>query len=369
MSLSLELPSTPTPPPENYELEWDGPHCQSCASPLAPDQLVCKICGYYASLGIHVEIDSQWEQVATGGESVRPKPSLRQSLTRAIPLWGWKLMACNMAIIAAGIALGALLPEEAAGRTFVSVSIFLGGLVVAFLCHTICFVTASLTDTELGMLDMVIKPLKGWISTCSQLPRRLWLVMGASGGVNAALCATLFIGGIPFHMLLDWDFKQPPKQNLVEAIVAQAKQNTREEETDLAAAVQDFAGQPDIAAHSPAKEPQIQDESRVPIACLILGYNLDEKQQISRLLLAAEQQGQLVYCGTVWPRLEPNDERQLRDRFQQFASPQSFVSTSEQANWVEPRFTCRVTAAEVTKTGQLTQIEWDRLLGELNVPR
>lgn len=360
-SATLDLPST-----AGFG-SWDGPRCEMCETPLAPDQLVCRTCGYYASLGIHVEIDSKWEAVAGGEQDARPKETSLQTIHRVIPAWAWWLIALNIAIVAGCIALRLLLPPEELIRTYVSVSLFLVGLVTVVACHAACFVMASITDVDLGLADMVVKPLKGWARTFSQLPRRLWLVIGASGGTTSALGAALIVGGIPFHVLLDWNIKQPPKQNLMGAVMAQVQKVPEGEKKDLEEAVGDLVGKAggapmklDPAKTQPAKP-------RMNADCLIIGYNLDDRENISQLLLASDHKGRLVYCGHVRPRLEPEEERKLRDRLRDFPRSKSFVPTDKQAVWIQPRFTCRVTFEEVTEKGYLTKIEWDSLLSELKV--
>src|SRR5690606_30877887 len=122
------------------------------------------------------------------------------------------------------------------------VSMFVAGLVTVLVCHATCFVLATTTDVDLGLVDMVVKPLKGWIRTVRQLPQKLWLVLGGTGGVTSSLCAALIIGGIPFHVLLDWNIKQPPKQNLMGAVMAQAQNAPGGGKDNLEEAIGDLAG-------------------------------------------------------------------------------------------------------------------------------
>lgn len=339
-----------------------------CEAPANPEQLVCRTCGYYASLGIHVEIDSQWEAVAGGELEAQPKETPLETLHRVIPAWAWWLIALNVAIVVCCVTLRLTLPAEGMIRTYVSVSLFISGLVAVAACHATCFVMASISDVDLGIVDMVVKPLKGWIRTWSQLPRRLWLVMGASGGTTSALGAALLIGGIPFHVLLDWNFKQPPKQNLMGAVMAQAQKVPGGEEKSLEEAVEDFAGQAGDAPSAVDPTKGQPAKPRLKADCLIIGYNLDDRENISQLLLAVDHKGRLVYCGHVRPKLEPHQERELRNRLQEFPRSRSFVPTEKQAAWVQPRFTCRVTFEAMSKTGYLTKLEWDSLLSELKVP-
>jgi hypothetical protein len=339
-----------------------------CEAPANPEQLVCKACGYYASLGIHVEIDSQWETVADGEQEARPKETTLQTLHRVIPAWAWWLIALNVAIVIAAIAARIFLPATEVTRTYVSVSLFIIGLVTVVACHATCFVMTSISDVDLGLTDMVVKPLKGWVRTWRQLPRRLWLVMGASGGTTSALAAALIIGGIPFHVLLDWNIKQPPKQNLMGAVMAQVQKAPEGKDQDLEEAIGDLAGKAGGTAIDVEPPKATPAKPRMTADCLVIGYNLDDRENISQLLLAVDHKGRLVYCGHVRPKLEPQEEREFRNRLQKFPRSQSFVPTEKEAAWVQPRFTCRVTFEEVTETGYLTKLEWDSLLSELKMP-
>lgn len=339
-----------------------------CEAPASPDQLVCKACGYYASLGIHVEIDSKWEAVASGEPETHAKETPLQTLNRAIPAWAWWLIALNVAIVASCVALRLTLPAEEMTRTYASVSLFICGLFSVVACHAACFVMSSISDVDLGIVDMVVKPLKGWVRTWSQLPRRLWLVMGASGGTTTALGAALIIGGIPFHVLLDWNIKQPPKQNLMGAVMAQVQKVPEGEKKDLDEAVEDFAGKAGGAPTAVDPRKTKPAKPRVKADCLIIGYNLDDRENISQLLLASDHKGRLVYCGYVRPKFEPEEERKFRNRLRESTRSQSFVPTTKEAVWVQPRFTCRVTFEEISQTGYFTKIEWDSLLSELKVP-
>src|SRR5690606_31314570 len=149
-----------------------------------------------------------------------------------------------------------VLPAEEVLRTYVSVTAFMVGLVVLLACHATCFIMAAATDIDMGVVDMVVKPLKAWVRTCRNLPERLWLVVAGSNGATSALAAALIIGGIPFHVLLDWNIKQPPKQNLMGAIMAQAQKAPEGENKSLEDAVGDFAGTADgVANGSGGKKP------------------------------------------------------------------------------------------------------------------
>jgi hypothetical protein len=346
---------------------WDGPRCEKCEAPINPDQLVCKSCGYYASLGIFVEIDSQWEAVAGGGSRPQAQESAIATLHRSIPAWAWWLLTFNLAIVIASVVARFTLPDEGSLRTYVSVTMFIAGVATAILCHATCFVLASTTDVDMGLLDMVVNPLKGWVRVWRQLPKKLWLVLSGSCGVTSSLCAALIIGGIPFHVLLDWNFKQPPKQSLMGAVMAQA-QKAPGGKDNLEEAIGDLAGKAGVTGEPIAQKPKAKAKARQTAECLVIGYKLDDRGNLAQLLLAMKHKGKLTYCGYVMPRLDPKEERELLARFGQFPATRSFVPTDKDGVWIQPRFTCRVTYTEANEKGRLSEIEWDTLMAELNVP-
>lgn len=363
--IQLEASESLLPP------DWDGPRCEKCASPLPGAQLVCKACGYYASLGTFVEVDAQWEAFAAGTPSQDATTETPwETIQRTIPPWAWGLIATNLAIVVGAIIARFSLPADEVLRTYVSVTAFIAGLIVLVTCHATCFIMAAASDIDMGVVDMVVKPLKAWVRTCRNLPERLWLVMAGTNGATSALAAALILGGIPFHVLLDWNFKQPPKQNLMGAIMAQAQKAPEGEKKGLEDAVSDFAGTADgvVNAAGGQKPNTPPAKPRLKADCLIIGYNLNSQENISQLLLATDHNGKLVYAGYVRPVLEPRQEHALRVKLGRSAASRSFVPTENSAAWVQPRFTCRVTYDEMNHNGQLTNISWDSLLGELDLP-
>jgi hypothetical protein len=352
--------------------EWQGPRCDKCQAPADNGLVaVCAACGWYASLGIFVEVDpDEAQQARTGAAPVAEPQSFWQIWGNLVPTWAWILVGTQVAIIAASIGARLALPETGSMRAWWASSQLVVGLMASVVCHFVAFVMASASDVDIGVFDVVIKPIKAWSRLVAELPRKLSLLNTAVGGVVAALCAALIIGGIPWYVLLDWKFKQPPKQNLMGAVMSHA-QSVQGEEKPLDEAVSDFAGTAGAANPGKAAKNAATDNSKAPrfdCDCLILGFEPSGDDGISELLLAAESGGKLVYVGRVTPRLAAEETKSLRHKLEGAKSARPFVQSPRTATWVAPRLTCRVSYTKKMDNGRLTDIEWDSLLGEMKIP-
>ncbi len=349
--------------------DWDGPRCEQCRAPTPGRAMqVCACCGWYANFGIYVEVDAdEAEQLRTGVTKQVAPQTFWQVWGALVPVWGWVLIGTQVMVIAASVAARLMLPVEGTMRAWWGSSQLIVGLLVAVVCHFVGFVIASADDVDMGVADVVVRPFKIWAKHIQQLPAKLTLVNLELSSLTTALCAALIVGGIPWYVLLDWKFKQPPKQNLMGAVMSHAQEV--EDDKTLEEAITGFAGD---ATGGDEKSRRKSDGDkpvvRTKCDCLILGFNPKGDDSIEELLLAAEHNGKLIYVGRVEPQLDEVARRELRDRLEAAQTTRPFVSTTRTGTWVAPRFTCRVTFAKKSGSGRLTEIKWDELLGELNLP-
>ena len=71
----LEEDSTAPATPE----EWTGPRCENCDAPMKSDLVtICRHCGWYASLGRCIEVDTNWETLEPDGESEQRAEAFQQ---------------------------------------------------------------------------------------------------------------------------------------------------------------------------------------------------------------------------------------------------------------------------------------------------
>ena len=350
----------------------EGPICSHCKKPLPQKKMsVCPNCGYYAALGIVIDLDQQWEQLANaqtdasapGQVASQPKSHL-QIWIDLVPTWGWMLLGSNLAILVVS-ALARLALPSGGIRTMWSVTQLFLGIAAVLTCHVIVYLAAISEDASLGMLDIVLKPIKLWKETLRALPKTLRLTTASTGGLSAVVGSMLIIGGLPYAVLLDWGFKQPPKQDLMGAIMARAQEVGVDDDGNLEDAMNEFANEAGVTG-----EGEKDQGPKLRADCLVIGYTSTGKnpERVTSLVLARERFGKLIYVGTI--RGSFDDElHQLAADFRKISRQQPFVfiPIAIDANWVQPYYTCRVKyAKEDQATGKLERIQYDTILGKIN---
>jgi hypothetical protein len=342
--------------------EWTGPRCEKCAAPIKSDVVtVCRCCGWYASLGIFVEIDPNWEQTDSSPQTSAPQaqPSHLQVWIKLIPRWGWVIIASVLAVIVESVIVRLATPVGSPLRTTWSLAqLFLGGLTI-FCCHVFNFLVLAAEDTDVGLIDIVVKPVKLWVRTCRGLPARLRVVNLAACGLTAVLMSIVVIGAIPYERLWDWGITPPAEQNLMGAVMDRVNELEDDGDKDLEEAIGDFAGKAGIEEPPPPKPRRKAD-------CVIIGYKLDKEGRLSTLVLGTAHLGQLVYAGGVAP--PARDEAQsaeLLAKLVAIRTQQRVLPVEIDAVWVKPQYACRVSYTERRRSGFLEVIEWDAFLGKL----
>jgi hypothetical protein len=352
-----------------------GPSCEKCG--FLTMAAACPACGWYPSVGIYVEIDATFEALHGApipqAEGAAPPPEgLAKHLAvwkGLVPAWGWMLLGTTLAVFVACVAARVMTDASPTYRTVWGVSLLLGGAMTALVAHIACFVLMSSDDADLGVADLLVKPLRAWSRLLAELPRRVTVLNAANAGVTAALGAALVVGGIPYESLLDWGFKARAKPNLAGMIAEQA-QKIEGKEKSMEEAVNDFAGK--AAGDLTGDQPEVE-KPRTPLDCVVIGYTArgDAKtgaKQIDSLLLAADARGKLKYIGAVRPLLEKVEMRELLRKFEQAPSSRPLVTTNATALWVRPKFTCRVTYTEWPDGSRPKQLKWDSLMEEVQLP-
>lgn len=379
MSDSLPLDETlPTESSATAVAEPDeqasGPVCEKCGA--VTDAAACPHCGWYPSLGIHVEIDEAFEAVMTAkpvaegqaepAAEKQPEWAKHVEVWRTlIPAWGWVMIATTLGVVGAGVAVRVASLTSPGLQTYAGVTGLVAGATLLLVAHVVGFLLNSFHDADSGVSDLVIKPLKSWKAILSGLPERLWLANTANAALSTALTSALIIGGIPYERLLDWGFKARPKANLIGMIADQASKNQGGGADNLEDAVEELAGTADGLKKDDKKKPKVV---RQRLECLILGYRTDRDGQLTELLLAADQKGKLKGIGSVRPNLSGGEKIELVARFKENTASRPFVKTSDSAIWLRPRFTCRVTYNDWPDGKRPRGLKWDELLDEVKLP-
>ncbi len=324
-------------------------------------------------MGIHVEIDAQFEALncpveATEGLTPVEDNSFAKHLAvweNLIPRWAWMMLATTAGVIGLSIASRVLAGLNPSWHTMLGVTQLLMGIVLTLIIHIVAFVIRSSIDTELGLTSVLLKPFKTWRPFLESLPQRLWLVNSANASLTAAIGAAIIVGGIPYESLLDWQIKAAPKKNLVNTIASHAAQEGGAD--SLEGAIGDFAGQAGDV-RDVGNDKKSVAKPRHKLECLIIGYQLDSKEQLTSLLLATDFDGKLKFAGRVPSAWSEAEGEAMLTQFKRFSSSRPFIKTNRTAFWVQPKFTCRVTYTEWKKGTRPKEIEWDTLLDEIKMP-
>lgn len=343
---------------------WTGPYCEKCDSPMKTGMVtICRECGWYASLGMFVEIDPKWEAEDRPPHSATPTPlpTHLDVWIRLLPKWGWLMVACVLAIVVESVVVRVATPTGSSIRTIWSLTQLVLGSFAFLSCHVLNFMGLAFDDTEVGPIDLILKPVKLWIRGGRNLPTRLWVANSAACGLMAVAMSILVIGGLPYERLWDWGFKQPPAQNLMGAVMDRVKEVEGETNKSLEEAVSDFAGSdgvdPGVVEPKPSKP-------RETIDCVILGYQIDTDGRLSSLSLGAVHRGRLTYAGPVTPELLGDETRELTQLLAAIRVNEPLIAIQMAGViWVKPQYTCRVTFGERQKTGRLTELKWGKMLG------
>jgi hypothetical protein len=347
--------------------EWTGPRCDKCDAPMKSGVVtICRSCGWYASLGTFVEVDPNWETETDSQEAALAEP--QRSHVRVwldmMPRWAWIILASVLVVIIESVVVRFVTPAGSSLRTMWSLSQLGIGLLVAICCHVFNFLVLATEDTDFGVIDLVLKPVKLWAKAVRNLPTRLWVADAAVCGLVAALMSVLVIGGLPYERLWDWGFKEPVKQNLMGAVMDRAKQlDSRNGADNLEDAIGDFAGTGELEGEDLPKQPE---KPRERTDCVILGYNVDRDGRLSSLVLGTAHKSALIFAGRVQPEMPEEERGKLLQQLKVIHVKQSFITIESEATWVQPKYTCRVTYGEKLKNGKLRDIKWDEMLGSIN---
>lgn len=357
--------------PQPEAQEWTGPRCEKCGAPIKSELVnVCRSCGWYASLGMHVEVDPNWETTDDCVEHVQqqPAPSHLEVWLNLLPRWAWIIIATVLAVVVESVAVRLATPAGSSLRTFWSLTQLAVGALAFVGCHAFNFLVMVAADADVGLLDVLLRPLKIWNRVLRELPARLWAVDAAAAGLTAAVMSVAVIGGIPYDRLWDWGIEPPKKQNLMGAVMSQMQRGGGEGSGNLEDAVQDFAGSQNLDQQEQPPTPPPPPKPREETECVILGYRANQEGRIHTLLLGTARGRKLVYAGTVSP---PSDENALASLSAQLVSARTnypFLHVQAEATWVEPRLTCRVSYTRQLKDGRLVGMRWEEFSGSLSLP-
>jgi ATP dependent DNA ligase-like protein len=338
--------------------EWTGPRCEKCEAPLKSEVTVCRSCGWYPSLGRFLEVDPNWESVNDSSQPAAPAP--QKSHLRVwfdlLPKWSYVIIASVLTIIVESVI--ARFTTSGSLRTTWSLLQMAAGFLAASGCHIFNFLVLAADDADVGVIDIILKPIKLWMRAFHYLPKRLWVSNLAISGVTAIVASFLIIDGIPYERLWDWGFEPPAKQELLGAVMDRVKKVESAKEQSLEEAIGDFAGEAGADEGAPAKP-------RLKADCVILGYQLDKEGRLNDLILGTNYLARLVYAGRVNPEMSEDERTRLLKLLKAIRTHEPLIPIeSDTTKWVKPKYACRVTY-DTKERGRLQGIQWDRLLGQI----
>jgi hypothetical protein len=346
--------------------EWTGPRCEKCEAPIKSDVVtVCRSCGWYASLGTFVEVDPNWEtdDDANKPAAAAPQKSHLRVWLDLLPRWSWVIIATLLAVVIESVVVRLVTPTGSGLRTSWSLWQLAIGIVVFVGCHIFNFLVLAAGDADVGLMDLVLKPLKLWMRAVHNLPTRLWVSNSAASGVMAAAMSLLVIGGIPYERFWDWGIDAPVKQDLMGAVMDRVKKLESQNGADnLEDAIGDFAGKADeLTEPTPPKHREKAD-------CVILGYQVDRNGRLDTLVLGTNYLAKLVFACRIKPEMSQDELAQLLDNLSRIRTHQPLIAIQGDSTiWVKPHYACRVNYAHREK-GQLRDVTWNRMLGRIGQP-
>ena len=344
-----------------------GPCCDKCGAVLnAKESLVCKKCGWYASIGSYVELDQSWEQaVEPDPEIPNPEAEERPSgIFQALPKWAWILLACICTIIVESIVARIVTPYGSTARTVWSLTqLGLGACAYGF-CHCFAFAILLREDSDTSLIDIILRPIKIWAGIFRELPNRQWVCHVGFSGLIAAMMSVLVIGGIPYEKLFDWGFEPPPEQNLMGAIMSQAQKAAGDSNKNMQEALNDFAGTAEDLTNGGKNKPAPREKAEG----VIVGYKANEDGIVYALLIAAEHKGKLMYVGRVTPNMPEEELNQFSQDLASIRVKRPFIETGMKANWVSPKYLCRVNYKSRNKKGAMEDLTFEELAGRVKLP-
>jgi len=102
-----------------------------------------------------------------------------------------------------------------------------------------------------------------------------------------------------------------------------------------------------------------EEAKRTMIDCLIIGYQLNDKGNISSVLVARESNSRLRYVGGVAPSGDPALMFELREQLVGATQSTPVMPMEFTAHWVAPMYACAISYSSEQENKDLTDIRWE----------
>ena len=168
--------------------------CPNCGAASYSRSTWCKFCGYYALLGRCIEL-AEWEKDVENGEFNGPKEEPTATVLH-IPIWAWQLAAALIGVGGVSVAGRFLTVPNTTPRVCWSLCQVAVGLTAFLVAHIRLAHVALTQDRSLQLSDVLMTPMRIWISACLDFQRlSRWVAIGSAGiwavdpGTRAARCS------------------------------------------------------------------------------------------------------------------------------------------------------------------------------------
>jgi hypothetical protein len=309
-----------------------GQPCPRCQEPLwgIAEGRWCSACGYRqtGSAGWGVRPDA-----AAPSGAPRRKAGEWSQVPRLVPRWAWVMLGGVAVLGLMSVNAGLLLPPGSWQRavwTTTQVTVGLVGLLLAQVA--VCSWLGDQRDGPPTLWDLLM-PDRVWRVAIGRLPETRWAVCGAAWCVTLIVCALVFVGGLTYWL---------PKKGETRATVHVAQLlDVKKEQTEPEQAPAE-APAPPRPAPAPRPEERPPDPKAETARCVVVGYTV-ENDEVTSLVVARQEGGELRYAGTVRPRLTAEQRDELLKRFGRLASSRPvFRDFEKPVVWLKPELACEV---------------------------
>jgi hypothetical protein len=214
------------------------------------------------------------------------------------------------------------------------------GIVGVVLAQMTAMMLIGAEEEGLGAKDVII-PGRLWRATLKRLPATRRAVWIGAWSLTAIASALIFLGGFDYWFeLLKVDRLRKTAETLAESSEARKKLGN--------ALTPSGAG--------PAEGRSVQ--------CVVIGYQTDDEDNVSGLLVAAMRSDRLQYAGIVQAGLEPELLKTLSTRLSRLKRSDPLIPglKVKGVTWVRPGVFCDVNYSGRDKKGQMQDLELNRLL-------
>ena len=390
--------------------------CPNCPSTAAWGlSLWCPDCGWYPALNRCIDTGDRGED--SSGPANSWEPESPSSLLEVIPVWMWICLAGTVLTAAGTLVVGQLLPAAGNSRAVCTLGMMVLGVCVAGGVHVASFFVSIQKTDRIAPFDLLLKPVEIWKCSLVRLPQGAWRVCLLCWGTVAVVLAPLLIGGINWMGIVEGDWVEEKKPNMLQSVVAAARATRGGGADSLEDAMKDFTGEADAASglgeagdgededgdgaagtgegeategegeegedaegegdeEGAEGEEEDTDGDGIPDRkkavrplkedCLIVGYTRSGEDVLDTLILAAAFNNQIRFAGRISTDAIPAATRnQLLARMRQMRRKTPFVRVPYEGEWLRPRMMIRVRFAEWSPTHRLVDAVFDAVLEDI----